>query len=36
VELEWHEGGHEVRPSEIEAARRFLARIQERETAHER
>ncbi len=23
--LEWHEGGHEVRPNEIEAARRLLA-----------
>ncbi|KQZ80858.1 esterase [Mesorhizobium sp. Root157] len=25
VTMEWHEGGHEVRPNEIEAARRFLA-----------
>lgn len=25
VTLEWHEGGHEVRPAEIEAARRFLS-----------
>ncbi len=25
VTLEWHEGGHEVRPGEIEAARSFLA-----------
>ncbi len=25
VMLEWHEGGHEVRPNEIEAARLFLA-----------
>ena len=25
VTVEWHEGGHEVRPSEIDAARRFLA-----------
>ena len=24
VTVEWHEGGHEVRPSEIEATRRFL------------
>lgn len=24
VTVEWHEGGHEVRPGEIEAARRFL------------
>ncbi|UUP17204.1 alpha/beta hydrolase [Nitratireductor thuwali] len=24
LEVEWHEGGHEVRPSEIEAAKRFL------------
>lgn len=24
VTVEWHEGGHEVRPTEIEAARRFL------------
>ena len=23
--LEWHQGGHELRPSEVEAARRFLA-----------
>ncbi|MGF7006643.1 alpha/beta hydrolase [Aminobacter sp. BE322] len=23
--LEWHEGGHEVRPNEIEAAKRFFA-----------
>ena len=25
LELEWHPGGHELRPNEIEAARRFLA-----------
>jgi len=25
VTVEWHDGGHEVRPSEIDAARRFLA-----------
>ena len=25
VTLAWHEGGHEMRPGEIEAARRFLA-----------
>jgi phospholipase/carboxylesterase len=25
VETVWHEGGHEVRPAEIDAARRFLA-----------
>jgi phospholipase/carboxylesterase len=25
VTVEWHEGGHELRPNEIEAARRFLA-----------
>lgn len=24
VTVEWHEGGHELRPNEIEAARRFL------------
>ena len=24
VTVDWHEGGHEIRPSEIEAARRFL------------
>lgn len=24
VIVEWHQGGHEIRPSEIEAARRFL------------
>ena len=26
VELEWHAGGHELRPNEIEVAKRFLAR----------
>lgn len=25
VALEWHDGGHELRPNEIEAARRFFA-----------
>lgn len=25
VTVEWHDGGHEVRPNEIEAARRFFA-----------
>ena len=25
VDTEWHDGGHEVRPAEIDAARRFLA-----------
>ena len=25
VTVEWHEGGHEVRPTEIDAARKFLA-----------
>jgi len=25
VTLEWHEGAHEIRPNEVEAARRFLA-----------
>lgn len=25
--LEWHEGGHELRPNEIEASRRLLARF---------
>lgn len=25
VRLEWHEGGHEVRPNEIDAAKRFFA-----------
>lgn len=29
VTLEWHEGGHEMRQNEIEAARRFLAPIQD-------
>lgn len=28
VETVWHDGGHEVRPAELEAARRFLAAIQ--------
>lgn len=27
VTVEWHEGGHEVRPNEIEAARRFLGQF---------
>ncbi|TPL86836.1 alpha/beta hydrolase [Mesorhizobium sp. B2-3-14] len=27
VTVEWHEGGHEVRPNEIEAARRLFATI---------
>lgn len=27
TELEWHEGGHELRPSEVEAARRFLSAV---------
>ncbi|MGI6855322.1 alpha/beta hydrolase [Mesorhizobium sp. 1B3] len=26
VTVEWHDGGHEIRPSEIDAARRFLDR----------
>ena len=30
VTVEWHEGGHEVRPNEIEAARRFLRRSRSR------
>ena len=29
VTLEWHEGGHEVRPTEIEAARTFFAAAME-------
>lgn len=33
VTLEWHEGGHELRPNEIEAARRFLAVLPAREGA---
>ncbi|MBL8581577.1 MAG: alpha/beta hydrolase, partial [Rhizobiaceae bacterium] len=31
VELVWHDGGHEVRPSEIEAARRFLSAREKRD-----
>lgn len=27
AELEWHEGGHELRPNEVEAARRFLSAV---------
>lgn len=30
VTLEWHEGGHEMRPNEIEAARRFLRNEREK------
>ncbi|GAA4121232.1 alpha/beta hydrolase [Aminobacter aganoensis] len=29
VSLEWHEGGHEVRPNEIEAAKRFFAKTEQ-------
>jgi phospholipase/carboxylesterase len=29
VTLEWHEGGHEIRPTEIEAARKFFAAAME-------
>lgn len=29
VSLEWHEGGHEVRPDEIEAAKRFFAKTEQ-------
>ena len=29
VTLEWHEGGHELRPNEIEAARRLFAQAKE-------
>lgn len=25
VDIEWHEGGHDLRPNEVEAARRFLS-----------
>jgi phospholipase/carboxylesterase len=28
VSVDWHEGGHEVRANEIEAARRFFAHLQ--------
>lgn len=31
VTLDWHDGGHEVRPNEIDAARRFLAAQGEKE-----
>lgn len=34
VTLDWHEGGHEVRPGEIEAARRFLATATHKETGN--
>jgi phospholipase/carboxylesterase len=34
VTLDWHEGGHEVRPNEIEAARRLLAEVVAGETSH--
>ncbi len=33
VTVEWHEGGHEVRPNEIEAARLFLAAVSGKEMA---
>jgi phospholipase/carboxylesterase len=33
VTLEWHEGGHELRPNEIEAARKFLAAAPAQEDA---
>ena len=31
--VEWHEGGHEVRPNEIEAARQFLAALSGKDVA---
>lgn len=31
VVSEWHEGGHELRPSEVEAARGFLARYRQQQ-----
>jgi phospholipase/carboxylesterase len=34
VTLVWHEGGHEVRPEEIDATRRFLTDTQARESDH--
>lgn len=34
VTLEWHEGGHEIRRNEIEAARRFLAAADAKEAHH--
>ncbi|HEY4193329.1 MAG TPA: alpha/beta hydrolase [Mesorhizobium sp.] len=33
IKVEWHEGGHEVRPSEIEAARLFFGRRQDERQA---
>jgi phospholipase/carboxylesterase len=36
VTVAWHEGGHEVRPSEIEAARRFLTPLAVQARAPER
>lgn len=33
VTVEWHEGGHEVRPNEIEAARQFVAAVSGKEMA---
>lgn len=30
--IEWHEGGHELRGSEVEAARRFLSAVSREET----
>ncbi|MER8388868.1 alpha/beta hydrolase [Mesorhizobium sp. M0166] len=33
VTVEWHDGGHEVRPSEIEAARRLFAVASDERTA---
>jgi phospholipase/carboxylesterase len=34
VTLVWHEGGHEVRPEEIEAARHFLAGVTAKESSN--
>ena len=34
VTLDWHEGGHELRPNEIEAARRLLTEVVAGETGH--
>jgi phospholipase/carboxylesterase len=34
VTVEWHEGGHELRPSEIEAARRLLSPLAQQPEPH--
>ena len=35
VQLEWHDGGHEIRPNEIAAAKRFVANLNQTGGPHD-